>query len=298
MNSIYRSADGERAVKERYQQFLNYWPVPNEQLRVPTTSGETFVIACGQPDAPPLMLLHGAGFNSVSWMGDVATWAQTFRVFAVDIIGHPGLSAPTRPPYESDAYAQWLDDVLKALRPGKFSIVGISLGGWIAADFAIRRPDRVERLVLLCPGGIGKEKMSMLKLMLVILPLLSLGRWGRRKAMQIMLGGDKPPDNRAAHALEGFLSLISKHFRQNLAKVKRFEDEALKRITHPLLLIVGGRDAMIDSDETRRRVGTIIPTAQIEYLPDAGHALYGYADTVDQFLRARDPKMQAIPTET
>jgi hypothetical protein len=98
-----------------------------------------------------------------------------------------------------------------------------------------------------------------------------------------MLGGDKPPDNRAAHALDGFLSLISKHFRQNLVKVKRFEDAALKRITHPLLLIV---DAMIDSDETRRRVRTIIPTAQIEYLPDAGHALYGYADTVDQFLRA------------
>ncbi len=63
MNSIYKSADGERAVKERYQQFLNYWPLPNEQLRVPTTSGETFVIACGQPDAPALVLLHGAGFN-------------------------------------------------------------------------------------------------------------------------------------------------------------------------------------------------------------------------------------------
>jgi pimeloyl-ACP methyl ester carboxylesterase len=150
--------------------------------------------ACGQPDAPPLVLLHGAGFNSVSWMGDVATWAQRFRVFAVDIIGHPGLSAPTR--------------------------------------------------------------------------------WGRRKAMRIMLGGDVPVDSRAAQV------------RQNLAKVKRFEDEALKRITHPLLLIVGGRDAMIDSDETRCRVGANIPTAQIGYLPDAGHALYGYADTVDKFLRA------------
>jgi pimeloyl-ACP methyl ester carboxylesterase len=82
--------------------------------------------ACGQPDAPPLVLLHGAGFNSISWMGDVATWAQRFRVFAVDIIGHPGLSAPTR--------------------------------------------------------------------------------WGRRKAMRIMLGGDVPVDSRAAQVLEGFPS--------------------------------------------------------------------------------------------
>ncbi|MGO9948484.1 MAG: alpha/beta fold hydrolase [Steroidobacteraceae bacterium] len=285
MKSIYKSPAGERAVKERYQAFLKYWPVPNEQLRVPTGAGETFVIASGQPNAPPLVLLHGSGFNSVSWMGDVATWAQNFRVYAVDIIGHPGFSAPTRPPYDSDGYAQWLDDVLTSLGPGKYTIVGISLGGRIATDFAIRRPDRVERLVLLCPGGIGREKISMLKLFLSILPLLAFGPLGRRKAMQMMLGGKALPDNRAARAVADFMSLISRHFRHNLAKVTRFEDAALKGITRPLLLIVGGRDAMIDSAETRNRVTSNIATAQIEYLPDAGHALFGYTNVVDTFLR-------------
>jgi pimeloyl-ACP methyl ester carboxylesterase len=285
VKSIYKSPAGERAVKERYQAFLKYWPVPNEQLRVPTGAGETFVIASGQPNAPPLVLLHGSGFNSVSWMGDVATWAQNFRVYAVDIIGHPGFSAPTRPPYDSDAYAQWLDDVLTPLGPGKYSIVGISLGGWIATDFAIRRPDRVERLVLLCPGGIGREKISMLKLFLIILPLLAFGPLGRRKAMQMMLGGKALPDNRAARAVADFMSLISRRFRHNLAKVTRFEDAALKGITRPLLLIVGGRDAMIDSAETRNRVTSNIAAAQIEYLPDAGHALFGYTNVVDTFLR-------------
>ena len=285
MKSIYKSPAGERAIKERYQAFLKYWPVPNQQLRVPTGAGETFVIASGQPNAPALVLLHGSGFNSVSWMGDVATWAQNFHVYAVDIIGHPGFSAPTRPPYDSDSYARWLDDVLTSLGPGKYSIVGISLGGWIATDFAIRRPDRVERLVLLCPGGFGREKISMLELLLIILPLLAFGPWGRRKAMQIMLGGEALPASRAARAVADFMSLISLHFRHNLAKVTRFEDEALRRITRPLLLIVGGRDAMIDSTETRNRVTTNIATAQIEYLADAGHALFGYTKTVDTFLR-------------
>ena len=285
MKSIYKSPAGERAVKQRYQEFLKYWPVPNEQLRVPTRAGETFVIASGPPNARPVVLLHGSGFNSVSWMGDVATWARNFRVYAVDIIGHPGLSAPTRPSYDSDAYAQWLDEVLASLGPGTFSVVGISLGGWIATDFAIRRPDRVERLVLLCPGGIGREKISMLKLVLVILPLLAFGSSGRRKAMQIMLGGEALSDNRAARAVADFMSLISRHFRHNLAKVRRFEDEALRQIARPLLLIVGGRDAMIDSTETRNRVATNIPSARIEYLADAGHALFGYTQTVDKFLR-------------
>jgi pimeloyl-ACP methyl ester carboxylesterase len=63
------------------------------------------VIASGREDAPPLMLLHGPAFNSVTWMGDVAAWSAHFRIYAFDVIGHPGLSAPSRPRYDSDAYA-------------------------------------------------------------------------------------------------------------------------------------------------------------------------------------------------
>ena len=77
--------------------------------------------------APALVLLHGSAFNSVTWMGDVATWAVNFRVFAVDIIGQPGLSAPSRLPYDSDAYARWLDGVLDGLKVEKAAFIGISL---------------------------------------------------------------------------------------------------------------------------------------------------------------------------
>ena len=97
MKSIYKSAEGERAVGERYLTILKHWPVPNEQLRVPTREGGTFVVACGAENAPPLLLLHGAMANSAMWMGEVAAWAARFRVYAVDLIGEAGLSAPSRP---------------------------------------------------------------------------------------------------------------------------------------------------------------------------------------------------------
>ena len=162
MTPIYKTAEGERLVRERYLTFLKYWPVPNQQIRIATSQGETFVVACGNVEAPPLLLLHGSAGNSVMWIGDVAAFAAHFRVYAIDMIGEAGLSAPSRPPLDSDAYAQWLDEVLNSLSVDRVSIVGISLGGWLALDYAIRRRDRVASLAVLCPGGVGRQKLGIL----------------------------------------------------------------------------------------------------------------------------------------
>ena len=64
MRGIYKSAEGERVVRELYLKFLKHWPVPNEQFHVPTREGETFVVVSGAKDAPALMLLHGASGNA------------------------------------------------------------------------------------------------------------------------------------------------------------------------------------------------------------------------------------------
>src|SRR5689334_12858789 len=107
MQGIYKSPEGEQAIKDRYRRFLQHWPVANQHIRIPTREGETFVIASGPEGAPPVILLHGTAFNSIMWMGDVAAWSQFFRVYAVDIIGDAGLSAPSRPSYASDAHTRW-----------------------------------------------------------------------------------------------------------------------------------------------------------------------------------------------
>src|SRR5690606_15033670 len=92
VTGIYTSQAGARAVEETYRRLLAGWPVPAEHLRVPTREGETFVVASGPPDAPPLVLLHGSGSNASMWAPDVAAWSERFRVYAVDVIGEPGRS--------------------------------------------------------------------------------------------------------------------------------------------------------------------------------------------------------------
>ncbi len=205
MKAIYKSTEGERLVLERYQTFLKYWPVPNQQVRVPTSQGETFVIISGPENAPALILLHGGMMNSSMWMGEVTAFARFFRVYCIDMIGEPGLSAPARPPLASDAYAVWLDDVLDHLAVARASILGASLGGWLALDYAIRRPERVERVAVLCPGGIGRQKVG-----IVFATLLS--RIIRRTGKAETDGTNpRPRTGRSAAAREGLSRFRSAH---------------------------------------------------------------------------------------
>jgi len=282
MKTIYKSSEGERLIRERYQAFLKYWPAPNEQIHVPTQQGSTFVVVSGPKNAPPLLMLHGGAANSAMWMGEVAAFARCFRVYCIDMIGEPGLSAPVRPSLASDAYAAWLDDVLDHLSIDRPSIYGVSLGGWLALDYAIRRPERVERVAVLCPGGIGRQKVG-----IVFATLLSrmFGGWGRRKLMERILGRAPADPTPPVKAFMDFIALIHRHFRPRMVKLPAFSDGSLRNLGAPVLAIVGGRDVLIDSKATKRRLEENAPGAKVVYLPEAGHVIFGQMPRVLEFLR-------------
>jgi pimeloyl-ACP methyl ester carboxylesterase len=280
VTGVYTSDDGGRAVIERYRSLLAQWPVPAEHLQVPTREGKTFVLASGPPDAPPLLLLHGSGSNAAMWAADVAVWSQHFRVYAVDIIGEPGLSARSRPPMAPDAYLPWLDDVAAALGVTRLSIVGISLGGWLALSFAARHPARVERMALLCPVGIGRQRWGAALTSALLKPF---GAWGRRRSLTMVLGP-------AVRTLPGpaaeFVQLVNQHFRYRMEPVPVVTDDALRSATMPILVIVGMQDALVDSRGTRERLERLVPSATVRVLPDAGHLLPAQTAPILEFLRA------------
>lgn len=126
--SIYKTPEGEKAVMALYDSILNQWPVSHQTLNVATRHGNTFIIASGQPSAPKLVLLHGAGTNSSIWARDVVSYSQIFRTYAVDLLGEAGRSAPNRPPWDGPAYTEWLDDVLSTLHVEKAVLIGCIKG--------------------------------------------------------------------------------------------------------------------------------------------------------------------------
>jgi pimeloyl-ACP methyl ester carboxylesterase len=277
MADIYKSEAGRQTIERQYRRALERWPVTCEQRIVSTRQGDTFVIVSGDPSALPVVLFHGSGTNSASWMREVATWAQDHRMYAVDIIGEPGLSAPSRPPLASSAYAEWLDDVWTDLRLEKASVVGVSLGGWLGLDFAIRRPNRVASLSLICPSGIGRQNhVSLLKVGV----LRMFGTWGLLKSLEIVAGQTAVLPKPIVDAL----LVIFRNFRPRIERIPRFTDADLAGLSMPVQVIVGSDDALLNAQETRERVERYVRNASITYVDNAGHLLPPQTAIVAAFL--------------
>jgi pimeloyl-ACP methyl ester carboxylesterase len=204
-------------------------------------------------------------------------------MLSVDIIGDPGYSAPSRPPFAGDYHARWVDDIWAALNLQQASLVGASLGGWVALDYASRRPDRVSRVIALAPAGIVRMSTAAA---LKILPFLLMGSWGFKKAFASSFGirhGDLSVDERTFF---DFLALAQRNViaRRRLPGV--LDDAALAALSMPFKIVLGGRDIFFDAAAAASRVRALVPHAEIIQIEQAGH---GLVDPTPIVLGAKPP---------
>jgi pimeloyl-ACP methyl ester carboxylesterase len=277
--TVFKSEEGRAEIMAYYDAVLARWPVPYQTMHIPTTHGETFVIASGDPAAPPLVLLHGTGSNSAMWIGDVALYSREFRVYALDMPGDAGKSEAIRAPLNSPAYVEWLEEVLAALGIEQVIFKGISLGSWLALKFSVSHPERVKKLVLLCPSGVAPQKMSF---MLLAIPLMFMGRWGINTLVKVVNGGQDVPEEALKYS-----SVISSQFVSRLETVPLFSDEELKRLTMPVLLYVGVKDVLLPSRKTAARLAQFLPRLTAHVLPDKGHVLINLTNEILPFIQEK-----------
>lgn len=111
---------------------------------------------------PAVLLIHGMAGSSRTWKDVTDLLVRDHTVIAPDLLGH-GESAKPMGDYSLGAFASGLRDLLGVVGVDRATIVGQSLGGGVAMQLAYQHPELVERLVLVCSGGLGREVSWMLR---------------------------------------------------------------------------------------------------------------------------------------
>jgi pimeloyl-ACP methyl ester carboxylesterase len=274
--SLYKSAASEQAVMASYEAILQNWPVPFTTHMLATHHGNTFLIACGDEEAAPLVLLHGAGGNSTMWAGDIEHLCRRFRVYLVDLIGEAGKSDPVRPSWDSSAFAEWLEDVFDGLKLEQATLVGLSQGGWTALKFAVTAPHRVTKLVLIAPGGIIADRLSFV---MKAIGFMMLGQRGAERLVKALFGNQAVPEEVVAGVAQTMAA-----FKPRAGILPIFTDVELRQLTMPVLLLGGTQDIIRDMTRIARRMEVLVPTLTVKIVPGGGHALLATASHLTEFL--------------
>ncbi|MDG5854869.1 alpha/beta fold hydrolase [Clostridium beijerinckii] len=264
MGKVFKTNEGKNDVIKFYDKFLQKLALSYEKFYVDTRYGKTFIIASGEKSNPPLILLHGSGMNSAMWLRDIKEYSKTYRVYAIDMLGEPGKSDENRPSLSGSSYAEWLKEVFENLSVERANIIGISLGAWLAIKFSVSYPEMASKLVLLCPSGVGPQKKSFI---FKAIAYGILGEKGLDKLYYKVNGNQPIPEE-----MLKYQKLIGKSFNYRKETIPVFSDNELKLLTMPTVLFVGAKDIMLHSDKTARRLGNLLPHAQINILPKAGHS--------------------------
>jgi pimeloyl-ACP methyl ester carboxylesterase len=274
--SIYRTAESRGILLDFYDGMMAGWTFPHVNEDIPTRFSATRVVTAGQKGDPALVLLHGSASNILGWGAAIPAYMRSFHVIAPDLPGEAGRSGPVRPSWDNDEYVQWLDGLLDGLGIGKAALLGISLGGWIAAKYAAHRPLRASRLVLLAPGGITPARTSaVLKTVLYSMQ----GEKGADRMKRLVFGPGVIP-----RELSLFFDLLQRHYAPRFGSPRLLTDAELGGIACPVLMMSGGADAFFNSGATARRLKKLLPGAEINVSPEGRHGITDYGGRMAEFL--------------
>lgn len=254
-------------------------------------------VKCGH--GPALLLLHGVACDHTTWDRVIRPLARNHTVIAPDLLGH-GRSDKPRGDYSVGAFANGMRDLLSLMEIDRATVVGHSFGGGVAMQFAYQFPELTERLVLVAPGGLGREVSPLIRMAampgfhqlmgaLTLPGIRQINAAGLRIAHAARLPGTRDVDEIAAiyeglrdpqarSAVGRLLSAVV----DRSGQVVTMNDRAYLTEQLPLAIIWGAQDPIIPAEHARR-IASLLPAARVEIIDDSGH--FPHRDHSREFLR-------------
>lgn len=239
----------------------------------------TRYLHAGSSDKPALFLLHGTGGHAEAYVRNLRSHSQHFSTWIPDMIGC-GLSDKPPVDLEIKVYVRHLIDMMDTLRIEKASISGESLGGWVAAQFALDHPDRIDRLVLNTAGGSWSNPEVMNRVKTLSMAAVEDPDWDRIRTRLEFLVHDKSDicddmvaTRRAIYAQPGMVDAMRRALVLQEMKIRQrnlLSEEDWGRIAAPTLVLWTSHDPTAPVAQGRR-VSELIRGARFVVMDDCGH---------------------------
>jgi 2-hydroxy-6-oxonona-2,4-dienedioate hydrolase len=233
----------------------------------------------GDPATPGVLLLHGTGGHWETFAPNLAALSAHFHCVAVDMVGN-GFSEKPDYDYEIAVYVRQMLAVLDRFGMGRASVVGMSLGAWVAARLALDAPGRIEKVVLMSPAGLVATASNMARIRAERTRAVQDPDWQSIKAMFDHLIADernripdlialrqaiyRRPDTR--QTIDHLLVLQDPDARER----NLLSEEQWSAIKAPTLVIASGQD-FSEYESTARRVAALLPNSQLLEMPGVRH---------------------------
>ncbi|MBD0370105.1 MAG: alpha/beta hydrolase [Pyrinomonadaceae bacterium] len=220
-----------------------------------------------------VILLHGLGGNSSNWTLNINPLAAKYRVIVPDQIGF-GQSDKPLINYRVGTYVDFLDRLYSELKIERATLVGNSMGGWIAALYAIAHPERVERLVLVDAAGFAPPKDFDMKQLAILNPstreemkaLIALAFYNKQ-----LYASDEAIDFALTQRMAAGDGYTIQSLMESVARREDMVDGRLSAIKQPTLLIWGRQDGLTPLAEFGERFKREIAGAELIIFDQCGH---------------------------
>ncbi len=266
----------------------------HQEIRVGRYNASYFVGGGGRP----LVIIHGGGEGASVWLDSAAGLARHYRVYLPDLPGY-GDSQPISDQFHLSQYVEFVGGFVESLGLERFYLVGHSIGGSIALNYALKHPEKVEKLVLVSSLGLGAK----------------VGLWVRLVSLPALA----KPLSRSLHVLMRALGWVVKRvfasiFINPLPPVKIDMGRyiaSLRRQPHlsaslydlkmPTLLVWGAKDNIVPVSAAYK-AARLIPDCRLQVFEDCGHSVYRqsrheFSQTLFKFLGQGQPAVAEVPAE-
>ncbi len=269
----WRSPEGQQAYQKSYAQAMKQLPTPSTALDIPTDFGTVRVyewVAEQTGSTTPILLIPGYTSGVPMWQSNLSDLMTRHRLYALDALGDCGMSVQTVILKNGADQAVWLNQVITYLNVTKIHLVGHSFGGWSAANYASRYPQKIASLSLLEPVFVfqGLSLRIILKTIPAALPFLPK-RW--RDDVLSDIGGVTEID--LNDPVARMITEGSEYYERKIPVPEQITSEQLQGWRMPVYVAMAANSSLHNSTKAVEVARANIEHVQAKNWPGATHSL-------------------------